>query len=146
MRCGEKPHLPGMGAMRFGLEYLINPKIYYKLILFYGPGSGSEKSTLSRLLHDTLQQKGIRTKYVAESDVLHLDVFAPYVEAVKKDNPGNTKVLISSCKRFINACSQSDKVYVVDSILPYSQEEHNEQDFSGGSIFSDFNGDRLFAR
>ncbi len=89
-----------------------------KLILFYGPGSGSGKSTLSRFLHDTLQQKGIRTKYVAESDVLHLDAFAPYVEEVKKRNPGNTKVLLATCARFINACNQSDQVYVVDSILP----------------------------
>ena len=50
-----------------------------KLICFYGPGSGSGKSTLSRLIHDVLQQKGVNTKYVAESDVLHLDAFAPYV-------------------------------------------------------------------
>lgn len=89
-----------------------------KLILFYGPGSGSGKSTLSRFIYNALQQKGVKTKYIAESDVLHLDVFAPYVEAVKKDNPGNTKVLLSSCKRFIDACYQSDQVYVVDSILP----------------------------
>jgi tRNA uridine 5-carbamoylmethylation protein Kti12 len=33
-----------------------------KLILFYGPGSGSEKSTLSRHIHDVLQQRGVRTK------------------------------------------------------------------------------------
>lgn len=89
-----------------------------KLILFYGPGSGSGKSTLSRLIYDLLQQKGIRTKYIAESDVLRLDAFAPYVEEVKQNNPGNVKVLLSSCKRFIDACSQSDQVYVVDSILP----------------------------
>lgn len=89
-----------------------------KLILLYGPGSGSGKSTLSRVIHDTLREKGIRTKYVAESDVLHLDAFAPYVEAVKKDNPSNTKVLLSSCERFIDTCNQSDQVYVVDSILP----------------------------
>ena len=89
-----------------------------KLILFYGPGSGSGKSTLSRLVHDVLQQRGVKTKYVAESDVLHLDAFAPYVEAVKQNNPGNVKVLLSSCKRFINTCTQSDQVSVVDSILP----------------------------
>ena len=117
-----------------------------KLLLFYGPGSGSGKSTLSRLIHDVLGQKGVKTKYIAESDVLHLEAFAPYVEEVKQNNPGNIEVLLSSCERFIDACSQSDQVYVVDSILPYSQEEHNEQDFSDGSIFSDFNGDRLSAR
>ena len=89
-----------------------------KLILFYGPGSGSGKSTLSRLVHDVLQQKGVKTKYVAESDVLHLEVFAPYVEEVKQNNPGAVKALLSSCKRFIDACNQSDQVYVVDSILP----------------------------
>ncbi len=89
-----------------------------KLLLFYGPGSGSGKSTLSRLIHDTLQEKGIRIKYVAESDVLHLDAFAPYVEEVKQNNPGNLKALLSSCKHFIDACTQSDQVYVVDSILP----------------------------
>ena len=89
-----------------------------KLICFYGPGSGSGKSTLSRLIHDVLQQKGVNTKYVAESDVLHLDAFAPYVEEVKQNNPGNIKVLLSSCERFIDACAQSDQVYVVDSILP----------------------------
>ena len=89
-----------------------------KLSLFYGPGSGSGKSTLSRLIHDVLQQRSISTKYVAESDVLHLEAFAPYVAEVKKNNPGNVKVLLSSCERFINACSQSDQVYVVDSILP----------------------------
>ena len=89
-----------------------------KLLLFYGPGSGSGKSTLSRLIHDVLQQRGIKTKYVAESDVLHLEAFAPYVEAVKQDNPGDVKVLLSSCERFIDACDQSDQVYVVDSILP----------------------------
>ena len=89
-----------------------------KLILFYGPGSGSGKSTLSRFIYNALQQEGVRTKYVAESDVLHLDAFAPYVEAVKQNNPGDVKVLLSSCKRFINACNQSDQVYVVDSILP----------------------------
>ena len=89
-----------------------------KLILFYGPGSGLGKSTLSRLTHDTLQQRGIRTKYIAENDVLHLDAFAPYVEAVKQDNPGDVKVLLSSCERFIDTCNQSDQVYVVDSILP----------------------------
>ena len=32
MRCGEKPHLPGLGTMRFGLECLINSKIYYKCL------------------------------------------------------------------------------------------------------------------
>ena len=89
-----------------------------KLILFYGPGSGSGKSTLSRLIHDALQQKDVKTKYVAESDVLHLDAFAPYVEEVKRNNPGNPQVLLSSCARFINECNQSDQVYVVDSILP----------------------------
>ena len=89
-----------------------------KLLLFYGPGSGSGKSTLSRLIHDVLGQKGVKTKYVAESDVLHLDEFAPYVAEVKQSNPGDVKVLLSSCKRFIDACTQSDKVYVVDSILP----------------------------
>lgn len=89
-----------------------------KLILFYGPGSGSGKSTLSRLVHDVLQQKGVKTKYIAESDVLHLDAFAPYVEEVKQNNPGDVKVLLSSCRRFIDVCSQSDQVYVVDSILP----------------------------
>ena len=89
-----------------------------KLLLFYGPGSGSGKSTLSRLVHDALRQKGVKTKYVAESDVLHLDAFAPYVEAVKQNNPGEVKVLLSSCERFIDACNQSDQVYVVDSILP----------------------------
>ncbi len=89
-----------------------------KLILFYGPGSGSGKSTLSRLIHNVLQQEGVRTKYVAESDVLHLDAFAPYVEAVKWNNPGNIEVLLSSCERFIDACARSDQVYVVDSILP----------------------------
>lgn len=89
-----------------------------KLILFYGPGSGSGKSTLSRHIHDVLQQRGVRTKYVAESDVLHLDAFAPYVEEVKKNNPGNVEVLLLSCERFINACNQSDQVYVVDSVLP----------------------------
>ena len=89
-----------------------------KLILFYGPGSGSGKSTLSRLIHDGLQQKGVETKYVAESDVLHLDAFVPYVEEVKQNNPGDVQVLLSSCKRFIDACTQSDQVYVVDSILP----------------------------
>ena len=89
-----------------------------KLICFYGPGSGSGKSTLSRLIHDVLQQKGVNTKYVAESDVLHLDAFAPYVEEVKQNNPGNIKVLLSSCERFIDACAQSDQVYVADSILP----------------------------
>ena len=89
-----------------------------KLILFYGPGSGSGKSTLSRIIHDVLQQKGIKTKYVAESDVLHLDAFAPYVQEVKQNNPGNLKALLSSCKHFIDACAQSDRVYVMDSILP----------------------------
>ena len=89
-----------------------------KLILFYGPGSGSGKSTLSRIIHDVLQQKGIKTKYVAESDVLHLETFAPYVETVKQNNPGDIKVLLSACERFIDTCIQSDQVYVVDSILP----------------------------
>ena len=89
-----------------------------KLILFYGPGSGSGKSTLSRLIHDVLQQRGVRTKYVAENDVLHLDAFAPYVEEVKKNNPDNVEVLLLSCERFIDACNQSDQVYVVDSVLP----------------------------
>ena len=89
-----------------------------KLILFYGPGSGSGKSTLSRLIHNVLQQEGIRTKYVAESDVLRLDAFAPYVEEVKQNNPGAVKALLSSCERFVNTCDQSDQVYVVDSILP----------------------------
>ena len=89
-----------------------------KLILFYGPGSGSGKSTLSCHIHDVLQQRGVRTKYVAESDVLHLDAFAPYVEEVKKNNPGNVEVLLLSCERFIDACNQSDQVYVVDSVLP----------------------------
>ena len=89
-----------------------------KLILFYGPGSGSGKSTLSRFIHDVLQQKGIRTKYIAESDVLHLDAFVPYVEEVKQNNPGDVQVLLSSCKRFIDACTQSEQVHVVDSILP----------------------------
>ncbi len=89
-----------------------------KLLLFYGPGSGSGKSTLSRLIHDVLGQKGVKTKYIAESDVLHLEAFAPYVEEVKQNNPGNIEVLLSSCERFIDACSQSDQVYVVDSILP----------------------------
>ena len=60
-----------------------------KLLLFYGPGSGSGKSTLSRLIHDVLQQRSISTKYVAESDVFHLEAFAPYVAEVKKNNPGN---------------------------------------------------------
>ena len=41
-----------------------------------------------------------------------------YVEEVKRNNPGNVKVLLSSCKRFIDVCTQSDQVYVVDSILP----------------------------
>ncbi|MCY3788207.1 MAG: hypothetical protein OXH63_05410 [Gemmatimonadetes bacterium] len=89
-----------------------------KLILFYGPGSGSGKSTLSRHIHDVLQQKGVRTKYVAEGDVLHLDAFAPYVEEVKKNNPGNVEVLLLSCERFIDVCNQSDQVHVVDSVLP----------------------------
>ena len=89
-----------------------------KLICFYGPGSGSGKSTLSRLIHDLLQQRGVRSKYIAESDVLHLDDFAPYVEEVKQNNPGNVKVLLSSCERFIDTCVQSDQVYIVDSILP----------------------------
>ena len=89
-----------------------------KLILFYGPGSGSGKSTLSRLIHEALQQRGIETKYVAENDVLHLDAFAPYVEEVKRKNPGAVQVLLLSCKQFIDACNQFDQVYVVDSILP----------------------------
>ena len=89
-----------------------------KLILFHGPESGSGKSTLSRLIHDVLQQKGVNTKYVAESDILRLDAFAPYVEEVKKKNPSNVEVLLSSCECFINACNQSDQVYTVDSILP----------------------------
>ena len=89
-----------------------------KLICFYGPGSGLGKSTLSRLIHDVLQQRGVKTKYIAENDVLHLDTFASYVEEVKQNNPGNVKVLLSSCERFIDACDQSDQVYVVDSILP----------------------------
>ena len=89
-----------------------------KLIIFYGPGSGSGKSTLSYLIHDVLQQRGVRSKYIAESDVLHLDDFASYVEEVKQNNPGNAKVLLSSCERFIDACDQSDQVYIVDSILP----------------------------
>ena len=89
-----------------------------KLIIFYGPGSGSGKSTLSCLIHDVFQQKGVRSKYIAESDVLHLDDFAPYVEEVKQNNPCNVKVLLSSCERFIDACAQSDQVYIVDSILP----------------------------
>ena len=89
-----------------------------KLIIFYGPGSRSGKSTLSCLIHDVFQQKGVRSKYIAESDVLHLDDFASYVEEVKQNNPGNVKVLLSSCERFIDACDQSDQVYVVDSILP----------------------------
>ena len=89
-----------------------------KLILLYGPGSGSGKSTLSRHIHDVLQQRGIRTKYVAENDVLHLEAFAPYVEEVKKNNPGNVEVLLLSCERFIDVCNQSDQVYVVDSVLP----------------------------
>ena len=89
-----------------------------KLILFYGPGSGSGKSTLSRFIYDVLQQEGVRTKYIAESDVLHLDAFAPYVEEVKGDNPGDVKVLLSACEHFIDGCNQSNQVYVVDSILP----------------------------
>ena len=89
-----------------------------KFILFYGPGSGSGKSTLSRLTHDVLQQRGVKTKYVAERDVLRLDAFAPYVEEVKKKNPSNVEVLLSSCECFIDACNQSDQVYTVDSILP----------------------------
>ena len=89
-----------------------------KLLLFYGPGSGSGKSTLSRIIHDVLQQKNVKTKYVAESDVLHLEAFTPYVEEVKQNNPGDVKVLLSSCERFIDTCIQSDQVYVVDSILP----------------------------
>ena len=89
-----------------------------KLLLFYGPGSGSGKSTLSRLIHDELRQKGVKTKYVAESDVLRLDAFSLYVEEVKRNNPGDVKALLLSCERFIAACDQSDQVYVVDSILP----------------------------
>ena len=89
-----------------------------KLLLFYGPGSGSGKSTLSRLIHDMLQQKSIKTKYVAENDVLHLEAFAPYVEAVKQNNPGDVKLLLASCECFIDTCAQSAQVYVVDSILP----------------------------
>jgi thymidylate kinase len=89
-----------------------------KLVLFYGPGSGSGKSTLSRFIHDVLQQEGVRTKYIGESDVLHLEAFAPYVEEVKRNNPGNIRVLLASCELFIDACDQSDQVYVVDSILP----------------------------
>ena len=89
-----------------------------KLLLFYGPGSGSGKSTLSRLIHDLLQQRDITTKYIAESDVLHLEAFAPYVEEVKQNNPGDVKVLLASCERFIDGCNQSDQVYIVDSILP----------------------------
>ena len=47
-----------------------------------------------------------------------IDAFAPYVEEVKRNNPGNIRVLLASCERFIDACAQSDQVYVVDSILP----------------------------
>ena len=72
-----------------------------KLLLFYGPGSGSGKSTLSRLIHDLLGQKGLKTKYIAESDVLHLEAFAPYAEEVHQNNPGAVKVLLSSCEHFI---------------------------------------------
>ena len=89
-----------------------------KLLLFYGPGSGSGKSTLSRLIHDVLEQKGVKTKYIAESDVLDLEAFAPYVAEVQQSNPGAVKMLLSSCEHFIDACDQSDRVYVVDSILP----------------------------
>ena len=49
---------------------------------------------------------------------IYLDAFAPYVEEVKQNNPGAVKALLSSCERFIDACNQSDQVYVVDSILP----------------------------
>ena len=117
-----------------------------KLILFYGPGSGSGKSTLSRFIHDVLGQKGVRTKYVAESDVLDLDAFDPYVKEVKRNNPGNTKVLLSSCEHLIGVSNQSNQMYTVDSSFPYSQGAHNEQDFSGSRIFGGFNSDRLFAR
>ena len=49
-----------------------------------------------------------------------IDAFAPYVEAVKGNNPGNIEVLLPSCERFIDVCAQSDQVYVADSILPYT--------------------------
>jgi len=117
-----------------------------KLLLFYGPGSGSGKSTLSRIIHDALQQTGVKTKYIAESDVLHLGAFAPYVKAVKQDNPGDIKVLLSSYEHFIGVPNQSNQMYTEDSSFPYSQGEYNEQDFSGSRIFDGFNSDRLFAR
>ena len=49
MRCGEKTNLPGIGAMRYGLECLINSKIYYKFIVFKTAQRGGRYSIYIRM-------------------------------------------------------------------------------------------------
>ena len=54
MRYGYKPHLPGLGSTRFGLECLINSKIYYKWL---GLTPFSSKTQIALIVADKNRKK-----------------------------------------------------------------------------------------
>ena len=89
-----------------------------RIILVYGAGSGLGKSTVARSLTDALKERGVAATCIREEQSLKIEAFGPYVREVEGGRADNAEVLIVCCKKFIDECSQSESVVVVDSILP----------------------------
>lgn len=92
----------------------------HRLILFYGAGSGTGKSTLSYFTFRQLALNGFAVRCVFEGDVLQLDAFAPYVTAVDEQRGDDVETLSAACETFLRECERADEVRIVDSILPCS--------------------------
>ncbi len=89
-----------------------------RMILIYGAGSGLGKSTIATFVHETLKENDVPVMWIREEASLELDAFAPYIREVESGRADNDIVLLTACERFIDECTRSESVFVIDSILP----------------------------
>lgn len=88
------------------------------MILVYGAGSGLGKSTTVQMVCEALEGHGVPVRRIQEEASLELDAFAAYIHEAENDRADNHTILLAACERFIDDCTKSQDVFVIDSILP----------------------------
>jgi hypothetical protein len=90
----------------------------HKLIMLAGSAPGAGKSTLSEFLFDQFTRCSIPTHWIYEEDILHLEAFAPAVQAFQHGHGDAIEALLATTTRFVRDCMRSNMVVVTDSIFP----------------------------
>lgn len=92
--------------------------MHHRLIMVSGSSPGAGKSTASEALARQLARHGSPCRWLSEGELLRMDGFAQFDEAVGSNDPDAIEVLLAAARTVTSKAVGSEETWITDALLP----------------------------